>query len=294
MKKILVLFIATLLVVFSTTGVFATTVFEDSNDFVPLEKTVEIPLIDDDFRDNEIFVVLTEEATYKVRMGEMEYTPETFNIPSIIQIRKHNEQPTAHYILYTLILSEHSKENVITVIKELGERDDIIVVCPIYNKIATNPCDEDNQYKISPKTVSLKAGSTKKLKVSSDTVKNWKSSNKKVATVKNGKVTALKRGTATITATLKSGKKLTSKITVTSNPKLSKKSVKVSKNKTVSVKITGKAKTIKNIYTSSKYAKIISKKSATTLKVRGLKKGTTTVKIKINGVKTLKLKVKVI
>ncbi len=41
----------------------------------------------------------------------------------------------------------------------------------------------------------------------------WKSSNKSVAAVKNGKVTAKKKGTAKITATVR-GKKLTCKVTV--------------------------------------------------------------------------------
>ena len=43
----------------------------------------------------------------------------------------------------------------------------------------------------------------------------WNSSDKKVATVdKNGKVKALKKGTATITVKTASGKKATCKITV--------------------------------------------------------------------------------
>jgi hypothetical protein len=58
------------------------------------------------------------------------------------------------------------------------------------------------------------------------------------------------------------------------------------------VKITGKASGVKNSYTNTKYAKITSKKTASAIRVRGLKKGSSTLKIKVNGV-TLKLKVKV-
>ena len=157
---------------------------------------------------------------------------------------------------------------------------------------------EDGAYrsrfaKLSKKTASLKAGKELTLSVISGKAKSWKSSNKKVCTVKGGKVTALKKGTATITATLTSGQKLTCKVKVKTSPKLSKKSIKVKKGKTKTIKITGKAKTVKNIYKNTKKAKVISKKTAAKIKVKGLKKGKTTLKIKVNGV-TLKLKVKVL
>lgn len=150
----------------------------------------------------------------------------------------------------------------------------------------------DIPQKLNKTAVSLKSGATADLKVSNGKAKSWSSSNTKVATVKNGKVTALKKGSVTITATLTTGKKLTCKVNVTSSPKLSKTSVKVKKNKTVSVKITGKAGSVKNVYINTKIAKITSKNTASTLKVKGLKKGSTTLKVKVNGV-TLKLKVKV-
>ena len=147
--------------------------------------------------------------------------------------------------------------------------------------------------KLKKSSVSLKAG-----QISTITVQNkgnnkvtYKSSNSKVAAVKNGKVTALKKGKANITVTV--GKtKLTYKVSVTTSPKLSKKSVSVKKGKTVTVKIKGKASGVNNKYTNTKYAKIKSKRSATKLKIKGLKKGKTTLKIKVNGV-ALKLKVKV-
>ena len=44
---------------------------------------------------------------------------------------------------------------------------------------------------------------------------------------------------------------------------------------------------------NTKVAKIVSKANATSIKVKALKKGTTTLKIRVNGVKVLNLKVKV-
>ena len=150
----------------------------------------------------------------------------------------------------------------------------------------------DTTPKLSASKLTLTAGKVKTLKAYNCTVKTWKSSNSKVVSVKSGKITALKKGTAAITATLTTGKKLTCKVTVSTSPKLSKKTVSVKKGKTVSVKITGKAAAVNNVYTNTKYAKIVSKNNAVTIIVKGLKKGTTTLKIKVNGV-VLKLKVKV-
>ena len=146
--------------------------------------------------------------------------------------------------------------------------------------------------KLSSPSASLKAGAQKTIKVIDGSAKSWNSSDSKVAKVKSGKVTALKKGTATVTATLTNGKKLTCKVKVTTSPKLSKKSITVKLKKTKKIKITGKAKGVNNKYKNTKIAKIKSKKSAKTLKVKGLKKGKTTLKITVNGVK-LKLKVKV-
>lgn len=56
-------------------------------------------------------------------------------------------------------------------------------------------------------------------------------------------------------------------------------------------------KLLQIIYTlvdfNTKVAKIISKANATSIKVKALKKGTTTLKIRVNGVNVLRLKVKV-
>ena len=139
---------------------------------------------------------------------------------------------------------------------------------------------------------SLNAGASKSIAPPAGVVRLWVSNRKSVAAVKNGTVTALKKGSATITAKLNDGSTLTRKVTVKSNPKLSKSSVTVKEGKTVSVKITGKVKSINNAYTNTRIAKIISAKSASTLKVKGLQKGTTSLKVKVNGY-SLKLKVTV-
>lgn len=142
-------------------------------------------------------------------------------------------------------------------------------------------------------TLSVKSGTTKTVSVLNGKAKSWSTSNKKVATVKKGKITALNKGKVTVTATLTTGKKLTCKVTVTTAPKLSKTNVNVKKGGTVNVKLSGKVSSINNKYTNTKFAKITSKANATGLKIKGLKKGNTTLKIKVNGVKTLNLKVKV-
>ena len=120
----------------------------------------------------------------------------------------------------------------------------------------------------------------------------YSSSNSSVAKVSSaGKVSALKKGFARITA--KTGKKIYCfTIKVTSSPKLSKTAVSVKKNKNTHVNIIGKASTVNNVYVNTSKAKILSKKNTTRLKIKGLKKGKTTLKVKVNGV-VLKLKVTV-
>ena len=124
-------------------------------------------------------------------------------------------------------------------------------------------------------------------------MESWNTSNKNVAVVKNGKVTALTKGKAVITAKLNTGETLSCPVTVATNPKLSKTSLNVKKGGTAKVKILGKAISINNEYANTKYAKVTSKRSASTLTVKGVKKGTTMLKIKVNGVRTLNLRVKV-
>lgn len=153
------------------------------------------------------------------------------------------------------------------------------------------------QEKLSATNVSLKSGATKTIKVLNGKVKSYKVVNSKVAKVNSkGVVTALNKGKTTVIVTLKDGNKLNCKVNVTTAPKLSKSTVNVKVGKTVKVKVLGKAKNIalkwtvsnKNVNTS--IAKMI---GASVLNIKGVKKGKTTLKVKVNNVKTLTLKIKV-
>lgn len=144
----------------------------------------------------------------------------------------------------------------------------------------------------------IPAGSVARLKVDGKkvtklTVKN----NKSVKVTKSGKFIALQAGKADFTATLSDGKKIKAKFNVQSDPELEYfdvNGVYVKKGKTATVKLFGKVNSIKNKYTSTSKAKIVSEKNTNKIKIKGLAKGSTTVKVKVNGVKTLKLKVTVI
>ena len=88
---------------------------------------------------------------------------------------------------------------------------------------------------------------------------------------------------------------------VTSSPRLTyknktvkaSKTYKVSKGKTITLKIKGKAAALKNKYKSTKIARIKGKRTASKIKIKGLKKGRTTLKITVNQTKVLKIKIKV-
>ena len=86
------------------------------------------------------------------------------------------------------------------------------------------------EVKLNATKMTLQVGkSTTALKVetkwpSNDKVKSWKSSNKKVVTVTSkGKIKGIKKGTATITVTMKSGAKATCKVTVQTKKVVTKK-----------------------------------------------------------------------
>jgi uncharacterized protein YjdB len=141
--------------------------------------------------------------------------------------------------------------------------------------------------KLDAKTKTIAKGKSVTLKATvspadaTDKAVTWKSSNTKVATVSsNGKVTAKKVGTATITCTTKDGKKTyTCKITV----KTPVTKVKLSKNKATLKK--GKSLKLKATVTPSKaYQKVTWKSSNTKVatvsssgKVTAKKKGTATI-----------------
>ena len=152
------------------------------------------------------------------------------------------------------------------------------------------------------------SGDTRTLYIDRERLTDYKTSNPKIIKLtKKGKLTALKKGTATVKVTLPSGKRYKGTIEVTNDPVLKQKvtkgkkatykmakTVSVKQGKTVSVKLFGKAKSIKNQYTSTSKAQIVSKKNDNIIKIKGKTRGTSTVKVKVNGVKTLSLKVKVI
>ncbi len=172
---------------------------------------------------------------------------------------------------------------------------------PIPTKSAT-PAPEASIHKLNKTAVSLKAGKTYTLKVIGSSVNHWNSSNTKSVKVKNGKVTALTKGSALITANLKDGSKLRCKVTVTSNPTIkinnkkfiSSKTYYVERRKSLKIKLKGKALSVKNKYKSSKnkIAGITSKRSAKTIKIKGFKNGKATVTLTVNGRK-FKIKIKV-
>ena len=159
--------------------------------------------------------------------------------------------------------------------------------------------------KLSTTKKTLSAGQTYKIKVKNNKkkVSSYTSNKKSVAVVsKSGKITALKKGTATITVKV-DGKKLkfTAKVKNSPTAKIGKKAVsakkvyKIKKGKTITVKLARKAKAIKNKYATSnkKIAKVVSKASASSVKIKGLKKGTAKIKITVNKTKSFKIKVKV-
>lgn len=132
----------------------------------------------------------------------------------------------------------------------------------------------------------------------------FKSSNTKALKVtKSGKITTLKEGKATISAKLKNGKKFKLKVNVNYKPEITSKSeydgftgvrkLTLYKGQTKKLYAWGKAIGVKLKFKNSKTAKFVSKATSNELKIKGLKKGTATIKVRINGVwRKLKVKVK--
>lgn len=144
---------------------------------------------------------------------------------------------------------------------------------------------------------SVKSGANVAVKLINGTVKNYKVSNNKVAKVNNkGVVTGLNKGNTTVTATLTNGKKLTTKISVTTAPKLSKANVNIKKGNSTVVRVQGKVPSIAIKCTGNKKNVIVfvaKAKETNEIFIVGKKKGTANLKVKVNGVRTLKLKVNV-
>ncbi|MCD7955322.1 MAG: Ig-like domain-containing protein [Lachnospiraceae bacterium] len=123
--------------------------------------------------------------------------------------------------------------------------------------------------KLSETSVTLIKGQTTRLTISgTDSTVTWKSSKKSVAKVNaKGKVTALKKGAATITAIV-DGAKYTCKVKVVT-PSISAKTVSLAVGKTKKLKISGTTETVtwkssnKKVATVSKTGKITAKKAGT-------------------------------
>lgn len=160
------------------------------------------------------------------------------------------------------------------------------------------------------KTVPMKVKQTFNVKAISltkgDGVKSWKSSNAKVATVsKNGKITAKKAGTATITVTLNSGYttwfkvKVQKKAVTTTSLKVLNKATGKNVAKKVTLKRKGKlnlSAVVAPVTSKQKVTFSSSKKSVATVNSKGVitakKKGKATITVK-SGKKTVKIQITV-
>ena len=152
---------------------------------------------------------------------------------------------------------------------------------------ALEPSIKLDQTKLTLYTKAKKNATLKAVVANIKGTVTWTSSNPKVATVSNGKVTAKKAGTAVITATVGSVKAICN-VTVKKPTIKVKKSVSVRKGKKLKLKV--KATPSGKITYKSKNKKIatVTKKGS----IKGIKKGSCTITVKCNGV-TKKVKVKV-
>ena len=131
---------------------------------------------------------------------------------------------------------------------------------------------------------------------SGDSIKSWKSSNTKVATVNSkGKITARKKGTATLTVTLKSGKKATAKIKVqtgtvkTTKIQVSKKTITLKKGKKSRLSVTRQPLTSQQKITYQSANKKVAQVNTKGV-ITARKKGKTTITVK-SGSKKVKVTV---
>lgn len=140
-------------------------------------------------------------------------------------------------------------------------------VIPMFESSYTVQAASTVKINIKSKTLNVNEAYTLKITGTKKKV-TWSSSDKSVATINsNGKVTAKKKGTATITAKV-GNKKYICKIKV-ENPKISATSKKIDKGSTYTLKITGSTQKItwsssdKNIATVNSNGKVTAKKKGT-------------------------------
>lgn len=176
---------------------------------------------------------------------------------------------------------------------EVSEMYTSYTIYPTTEQTTTSGGNTEAPAKLSLSKITMNSGTAKTIKVINGKAKSWSSSNKNVVKVTSGKVVALQKGTAKITVNLNNNKKLYCVVTVKTSPKLNKTSVTVKKGRTTKVTLSGKVSGINNVYTNTKLARINSKPSSTILIVKGLKVGSTKIRIKVNSVKVLTLKVRV-
>ena len=129
-----------------------------------------------------------------------------------------------------------------------------------------------------------------------DSIKSWKSSNTKVAIVNSkGKITARKKGTATLTVTLKSGKKATAKIKVqtgvvkTTKIQVSKKTITLKRGKKARLSVTRQPLTSQQKITYQSANKKVAQVNTKGV-ITARKKGKTTITVK-SGSKKVKVTV---
>ncbi|MBR3277918.1 MAG: leucine-rich repeat protein [Lachnospiraceae bacterium] len=144
--------------------------------------------------------------------------------------------------------------------------------------------------------LSMKPGDTQTLRISGlhSRKVTWTSSDKKVATVKDGKVTALYVGKCTITAQIKDGKKLTCRVTVTDEARLSRTKLTISNIDSDRIKLIGGLNRKVTWSTSNKNVVEITKSDNESASIKAGKNGTATITAKIAGGKTLKCAVTVV
>lgn len=201
-----------------------------------------------------------------------------------------------NYFIYGLGFFHNSTGKDLTfgkiLMKDIASKDKYYTV--------NNPNDIDNVFDdiadkitklaINEKNLTLNVGQKDNLYVTVNGVKTsatWKSSKSSIATVSNGKVTAKKTGTATITATI-NGKKVTCKVKVI-NVALSKRSVKVYPGTSQTIKATVQGVS-KKVSWKSKNTKIATVKNG---KITGKKVGKTVVTMTAGGI-TKECKVQVL
>ena len=134
--------------------------------------------------------------------------------------------------------------------------------------------------KLDRTKLSIKAGDSQTLEISglNNRRVTWSSSNKKVATVKDGKITAVNIGRCIITAQIKNGKKLTCKVTVTDPAALSEDKLTISSVDSARIKLTGALKRKVTWSTSDDGVVKITKSDSSAASIKAVKNGPLTIK----------------